>query len=336
MLFITIYVDDFFIFTNDTKMKKRLKKFLCNRFRMKDLGQAKYCLGLQITRNEERGELLLDQRKYIEDVLDRFNLANSHPVSTPFEPSERLDKSMAPKSEEEIEEMKKVPYKEAVGCLQYISQATRPDISYAVNAVSQFSSNPGQKHWAAVKRIFRYLKGTINNKLSFNKKGNDEIIGFTDADWGGDMDTRRSTTGYVFMLQGGAISWNVKRQPTVALSSCEAEYMALSRTIQEAFWWRNMLKQIFGERQIKIFCDNQSAIAIAKNGSYNPRTKHVDIRFHFVHDAIENGSVVINYVNTKDQAADGFTKPLVQSGVSTMKRIIGIKDYGGVLASSNP
>ncbi|KXJ62343.1 hypothetical protein RP20_CCG020162 [Aedes albopictus] len=324
MLFITIYVDDFLIFTNDAKMRKRLKTFLCNRFRMKDLGQAKYCLGLQISRNKERGELSIDQRKYIEDVLDRFNLTDCHPVSTPFESSERLDKSMTPKSQDEIEEMKKVPYKEAVGCLQYIAQATRPDISFAVNAVSQFSSNPGRKHWEAVKRILRYLKGTINNRLLFNKRGNGEIIGYTDADWGGDVDSRRSTTGYVFMFQGGAISWNVKRQPTVALSSCEAEYMALSRTIQEALWWRNMLKQIFGETQIKIFCDNQSAISIAKNGSYNPRTKHVDIRYHFVHDAIDSGSVAINYVNTKDQAADGFTKPLVQSGVTNMKRIIGI------------
>lgn len=130
----------------------------------------------------------------------------------------------------------------------------------------------------------------------------------------------------MFMLQGGAISWNVKKQPTVALSSCEAEYMAMSKAIQEALWWKNLQQQISGNVQIRLLCDNQSAICIANNGSYNPRTKHVDIRYHFVHDALYRKDVKLEYVGTNDQAADGFTKALAKPKLEVMKRLIGIKD----------
>lgn len=326
MLFVTIYVDDFLIFTNCRKMKKKLKRYLCSRFQMKDIGEAKFCLGLRISRNMERGELTLDQEKYVEELLEKYQMKNCHPVSTPFEPSERLDKSMCPTSTKEQEEMTKVPYKEAVGSLLYLAQATRPDISFAVNAVSQYCSNPGRRHWEAVKRILRYLKGTAGNRLVYKKDGNSQVVGYTDADWGGDPDTRKSTTGYVFVLQGGAISWSVKRQPTVALSSCEAEYMALSRTIQEALWLRNLQQPIFEEQKITILCDNQSAISIARNGSYNPRTKHVDIRYHFVHDTLEQDMIDLQYVNTNDQAADGFTKPLPPIKLVKQRQLIGITD----------
>lgn len=326
MLFLTVYVDDFLVFTNDKKLKKALKKFLCSRFQMKDLGEAKHCLGLRIRRDRVKGELSLDQQSYVEAMLEKFQMANCHAVATPFEPSLRLDKSMCPNTKEEEEEMKNVPYKEAIGSLTYLSQVTRPDISYAVNAVSQYSSNPGRKHWEAVKRIFRYLRGTAGDRLRYTKDGSPDIAGYTDADWGGDVDTRKSTTGYVFTMQGGAISWNVKRQPTVALSSCEAEFMAMSRTIQEALWWQSMLEQIFGKQEMDILCDNQSAICVAKNGSYNPRTKHVDIRYHFVHDSLYNGMIELKYVNTKQQAADGFTKPLAPPNLKAMKQQIGIED----------
>lgn len=308
MMFVTIYVDDFLIFTNDRNLKRKLKAYLSKHFKMKDLGEAKYCLGIRITRRRAEGKLWLDQQAYVEEVIQRFGMADSNPVATPADPSIRLSKTMGPKNEEEANEMKKIPFKEAVGCLAFAAQVTRPDIAYAVNAVSQFSANPGRQHWEAAKRIIRYLKGTSTKKLEYSRQESSELVGFSDADWGGDPDNRKSTTGYVFTLQGGAISWNVKKQPTVALSSCEAEYMALSRTIQEAMWWNNLRSQLFKDRSVPINCDNQSAISIANNGSYNPRTKHVSIRYHFVHDSLQQGVAQLRYIPTTEQPADGFTK----------------------------
>ncbi|XP_062542059.1 uncharacterized protein LOC134210052 [Armigeres subalbatus] len=233
---------------------------------------------------------------------------------------------MAPKSQKEIEEMKRIPFKEAVGCLSFVAQITRPDIAYALNAVSQFSSNPGRQHWEAVKKIMRYLKRTSLKKLEYTNHGPRDLVGFSDADWGGDPDNRKSTTGYVFTLQGGAISWNVKKQPTVALSSCKAEYMALSCTIQEPMRWNNSRSQMSEDRPIFVKCDNQAAISIANNGSYNPRTKHVSIRYHFVHDSLEQGVVQLDYLPTKEQPADGFTKPLAVQKQRQFCELLGVSD----------
>lgn len=172
MIFVTIYVDDFLLFSNDQALKKKLKEFLNYYFKMKDLGEAKLCLGLRITRDRSNGRLYLDQRQYLEDILDRFNMVNCNSVSTPADPSAKLDKTMCPTKPEEIEEMRTVPYKEAVGCFMYSACTTRPDIAFAVNMVSKFSNNPGRRHWEAVKRILRYLKGTLNHRLQFSKSDN--------------------------------------------------------------------------------------------------------------------------------------------------------------------
>lgn len=324
MIFVTIYVDDFLLFTNDSEMKKKLKTYLNSRFKMKDLGEAKLCLGLRITRDRTKGKIWIDQQQYILDVLNRFNMANCNSVSTPADPGVKLDQAMCPSNQEEIQSMQSIPYKEAVGSLTYIAQATRPDISFAVNMVSKFSSNPGRRHWEAVKRIIRYLKGTSDNRLEYSVTGNPQLTGYTDADWGGDEENRRSTSGYVFSKMGGAISWNCKRQEVVALSTCEAEYIALSRTTQEALWWQQMLKQVYGDIQVPILCDNQSAICVARNQGYNPRTKHISIRYHFVREALDRGDISLDYVSTKQQPADGFTKPLTRQNHEAFKKLLGI------------
>lgn len=305
-------------------MKLKLKCFLNSRFKMKDLGEAKFCLGLRITRDREKGKIFIDQQNYIEEILKRFNMANSNAVSTPADASLKLDKTMSPSTPEEAEAMKAVPFKEAVGSLLYAAQATRPDIAYAVNMVSQFCSDPGQRHWEAVKRILRYLRGTTEARLEYSANGTSQLTGYTDADWGGDVDTRKSTTGYIFMKMGGAVSWSVKRQATVALSSCEAEFMALSATVQEALWWQQLLEQIDGKQVVPVLCDNQSAICIAGNNGFKPRTKHVSIRYHFVKDSIENGDIKLGYISTREQPADGFTKPLARLKHVEFRKMIGI------------
>lgn len=190
---------------------------------------------------------------------------------------------------------------------------TRPDITFAISNVSKFNNQPGRSHWNAVKRIFRYLKKTSDYKLTFGANGeNNDIHGYCDADWASDIDDRKSCTGYVFKLQNGSISWASKKQPTVALSSVEAEYMALSMASQEAFWIRQTLGELLNEdvRAIKIYSDNQGAINMGQNQIYSPRTKHIDIRHHFVRESINCGNIQLDYINTNLMIADNLTKPV--------------------------
>ena len=311
MLFVAVYVDDVLIFSNCDRWKTEIKARLSQEFKMKDIGPAKYVLGIRVSRS--KNQIALDQENYVEAILNRFQMSDCKPVSTPMNTSEKLTREMCPSTAQEKERMKTVPYQEAVGCLMYLAQSTRPDICYAVNILSRFNSEPEEKHWCAVKHLFRYLRGTSKFRLTYKKGGVLKIEGYSDADWAADLEDRKSITGYVFTAQEGAVSWSCKRQQTVALSTCEAEYMALSAAVQEALWWRRLRGRIKMEEAITIHCDNQSAIAVARNGGYHPRTKHIDIRHHFIRDALEKGEVAVDYVGTEKQIADGLTKPLCRA-----------------------
>lgn len=310
--YIGVYVDDSMVFSNDTELKQFLKAELFRRFDMKDLGEAKFCLGLRINRDRENGIIYLDQRRHIVDLLHKFNMTECNPKFVPADVHQKLSIEMCPKTSREKEMMANVPYQEAVGSLLYISQGSRPDITYAVHSVSRFNHNPGMVHWEAVKRIMRYLKATLEAKLVFSKASNSNISGYCDADWAADLDERRSCTGYAFIKQGAAISWNSKRQPTVALSSAEAEYMSLSACIQEALWYRQLISNLDSstDNNITILCDNKSAIDLSGSNGYNARTKHIDIRHHFIRQSIQNKLVHVEHVSTDVMLADILTKPL--------------------------
>ena len=233
IIIVAVYVDDFLMFSNDEKLVAEVKEHLMSKFHMKDLEETEHVLGIRVTRKE--GRIILDQERYIEKLLGQYSMVNCNTVSTPLDPNQRLTKEMCPRNADEENRMKNVPFRELVGGLQFLaSSCTRPDISYATSVVSSFSSNPGEVHWTAAKRIIRYLKGTKHMRLTYDKANEGSFRGFTDVDWGNDPDTRRSVTGYVYVHAGGAISWTSKRQPTVASSTAEAEYMALSAAAQEA------------------------------------------------------------------------------------------------------
>lgn len=313
--YIAVYVDDSMIFSNDLELKRFLKNELFRRFHMKDLGEATFCLGLRITRDRANGIIYLDQRRHIEDLLQKFNMENCKPAIVPADPNQHLSKAMSPKTSIDKESMSHVPYQEAVGGLLYISQGSRPDITYAVHSVSRFNNEPGRPHWEAVKRILRYLKGTVDAKLMFTKASRSNIVGYCDADWARDLDERRSCTGYVFVKQGAPISWNSKRQSTVALSSAEAEYMSLSACTQEALWFRQFEMDFSSSSTgsaVNIYCDNKSAIDLSETNGYNARTKHIDIRHHFVRHSVQEDLVHVEYLPTEGMLADIFTKPLSQ------------------------
>ena len=200
-----------------------------------------------------------------------------------------------------------------IGSLMYPMIQTRPDICYAVTILSRYNHNPNAKHIAAVKRVIRYLKGTLNYGITY---GSDSTLtGYTDADWAADAETRRSLGAYVFLLYGGAVSWTSKRQQSIALSSCEAEYMAQTQASKEAIWLTRLLSELdvgFGlpTKPVVIKADNQGAIALTEDPRFHSRTKHIDIQWHFVRDQVETGAVRFEWIPTKDMVADGLTKPL--------------------------
>jgi ATP-binding cassette subfamily B (MDR/TAP) protein 1 len=232
------------------------------------------------------------------------------PISTPLPVNFKLSSGMSPSNEAERMEMSRVPYASAVGSLMYAMICTRPDIAQAVGVVSRFMADPGKEHWNAVKRILRYIKGTSGVAICF---GGSELTvrGYVDSDFAGDHDKRKSTTGYVFTLAGGAVSWLSKLQTVVALSTTEAEYMAATQACKEAIWIQRLMEELgHVQQKIVVYCDSQSALHIARNPAFHSRTKHIGVQYHFVREVVEEGSVDMQKIHTNDNLADAMTKPI--------------------------
>jgi hypothetical protein len=236
-------------------------------------------------------------------------MLNCNSVTTPLDTSIKLT---ATTEDDALADEKE--YARIVGGLMFAACVTRPDIMCAVGKLSQFLNNPSSKHLLAAKRVLRYLKGTLTLGITYRPPPL-RLSGYSDADWAGDMSTRRSTTGYVVMLNGGAIAWKSQRQPTVALSTMEAEYMALTEAVKELTWIRKLLAELgydqdSGNAPTDLYSDNQSAIALAKNPVSHARAKHIDIRHHFIREAIHDKIVWVQYIPTSDMTADSLTKAL--------------------------
>ncbi|KAG8498902.1 hypothetical protein CXB51_005261 [Gossypium anomalum] len=309
-VYLLLYVDDMLIAAKDKGEIRKVKAQLSEEFEMKDLGPAKKILGMEILRDRKTSKLYLSQKGYIEKLLCRFNMRSAKPVSTPLAAHFRLSSALSPQSDDEIEYMSHVPYSSAVGSLMYAMVCSRPDLSYAVSAVSRYMANPGKEHWKAVQWILRYLRGTTDVCLQFGRT-EDGVIGYVDADFAGDLDRRRSLTGYVFTIGGCAISWKATLQTTVTLSTTEALYMAITEACKEAIWLKGLFSELNEDLQIStIFCDSQSAIFLTKDQMFHERTKHIDVRYHFVRDIIARGDIVVSKINTHENPADMMTKSL--------------------------
>ncbi|CDF77556.1 Retrovirus-related Gag-Pol polyprotein [Chondrus crispus] len=308
IMLIALYVDDLLLAGSDIHAIKWMKGELNKRFEMKDLSEAKVCIGLEIHRDRTIKTLSLTQTKYALNVLDRFKMSTCNPSLTPMEQGRKTTNSIENDSET------KVPYREAVGCLMYLMVGTRPDLAYAIGKLSQHSANPCESHWAGVKRVMRYVQGTRNLGIVFdNKSKSPELLGFSDADWAGCSDSRKSTSGYVFKFCGGAISWSSRKQTVVATSTCEAEYIALCEACKEATWLRQVVADVLGldsDPTIMMGCDNAGTISFAQNESINRRNKRVDVKYHYVRDAIKRNIVYLSHCPTTSMPADILTKAL--------------------------
>eukprot|EP00731_Ephydatia_muelleri_P018948 Em0011g988a len=304
---IAVYVDDLIIIAKNPETMERIKGSLTERFKMKDLGKLHYCLGINIEYDENK----------------RYQLSEAKSSCTPADINVKLVKD-----DGAAKLADSVCYQSMVGSLLYAAIATRPDIAQAVGAVSKFNSCPTETHLTGVKHILRYLKGTINLGLKFEKTADSSIIGFSDADWAGDLDNRHSTSGNLFVMSGGAISWLSKKQPVVALSTTEAEYVALGAATQEVVWLRRLLSDIKASPKMPTIIseDNQGTIAIARNPVYHARTKHIDIKYHYVREALMDGVIDLVYCPTQQMTADILTKPLSRDQFETLRHEMGLKD----------
>lgn len=322
ILIMTVYVDDLIIATNENELLNQIKNKLKETFKMRDLGPLKYCLGIQFVQDKESKEIKMNQFKYISDLVKRYKLQEANIAITPLEPKIKLSKN------EDSPEISSKQYQSLIGSLMYAAIATRPDIMYAVSALSCFNNCPRRSQWTSAKRVLRYLKGTANLSLCFRSTSK-PLTGFVDADWGGDVDTRTSRTGYIFKLAGAAVSWESRKQRSVATSSTEAEYMALTEASREAVYLRrllNELKLIQLNQPTTIFCDNQSASKLVRNHIFHARTKHIDIRHHYVRQVFEEGSIDITYLKTSEMTADLLTKSLSKPSLTKHRIKMGLKD----------
>lgn len=305
-VYLLMYVDDMLIAAKNVIDVAELKEQLSTEFEMKDLGATRRILGMDISRDRNVGVLRLSQSCYLKKVVDNFQMADAKSTQTPIGAHFKL---AAVTNDGECADTEEVPYCSAVGSIMYAMVGTRPDLAHGIGVVSRYMSKLGNLHWEAVKWLLRYIKGTQDLHLVFTKAEKLEIQGFCDSDFGGDLDMKRSTSGYVFTVGDNVVSWKSSLQPVVALSTTEAEFIALTEAVKESIWLKGLLEDFgFSHGAVKVWCDSQSAICLSKNNAYHERTKHVARKFHFIRDIVENGEVDVQKVHTSRNPADILTK----------------------------
>lgn len=303
-IYVALFVDDFFIFYNCKSSYEQLKTELVNKFKIKDLGQIKQCLGMRV--NVKKDCITVDQEQFVNHILNRFNMSDCHGTETPMEVNLKLEKGENNNCDN------RYPYQQLIGSLMYLSVLTRPDIAYSVSFLSQYNNSYNDTHWKHLKRLLKYLQKTKSYGLVF-KKDSCNLHGFVDADWASCTLDRRSYTGFCFMMSGCVISYESRKQRTVALSSAESEYMALGEACKEAIYLQNVLYDLLkpcDSAPICLYSDSQSSLKLAANPLFHKRTKHIDVRHHFVRECVSNNKVILEYVSTSDMPADLLTKSL--------------------------
>ena len=313
-IFLVLYVDDILLATNDLGLLHQTKKYLSRNFEMKDMGEATYVIGIEIFRDRSQGLLGLSQKTYINKILERFNMEKCSAGVVPIQKGDKFNAIQCPKNELERVQMRNIPYASVVGSLMYAQTCTRPDISFAVEMLGRYQSNPGLDHWKAAKKILRYLQGTKNHMLTYKRSDHLKVIGYSDSDFAGCVDTRKSTFGYLFQLAEGAISWKSAKQSVIAASTMEAEFVACFEATIHGLWLRNFISELrivdSIARPLKIYCDNSAAVFFSKNDKYSKGAKHMEIKYFAVKEEVQKQRVSIEHISTNLMIADPLTKGL--------------------------
>ncbi|WVZ62530.1 hypothetical protein U9M48_012269 [Paspalum notatum var. saurae] len=304
-MYVLIYVDDIIIVSSSGNATDKLIHELTEEFAVKDLGRLDYFLGVEVVPTKHG--LILSQKRYAHDLLQRAKMDKCKPISTPMAASEKLSKEQGNALTGDAQ----FQYRSIVGGLQYLT-ITRPDLSFVVNKVCQFIQAPTDVHWAAVKRILRYIKGTLDQGLRIQKSVNNTLSAFSDADWAGCPDDRRSTSGFAVMLGSNLVSWSSRKQATVSRSSTEAEYKAIANVTAELIWLQTLLNElgIYQSEAPILWSDNLGAVYLTSNPMFHARTKHIEVDFHFVREQVARKALKVRFISSKDQLADIFTKAL--------------------------
>jgi hypothetical protein len=308
-LIVILYVDDITIMGTSIEAVERLKVDLAKRYEMTDLGEIEAYLGIRINRDRKNKRIQIDQSGYIRTILNRFGMADANPHNTPLPAGAdvHLVKNTTQASESEIKHFQRL-----IGSLLYVQIGTRPDISFAVSRLAQYAANPSAQHLRLAQYVMSYLVGSQDMSITYDGANGDGLHGYSDSSMGDQTDDRHSTSGYVFLLANGAISWSSRKQKTIAQSTSEAEYMAMTDAANQAVWYRGFLRELgySVDTPIPIHGDNKGAIDLALNPVTGRRSKHIDIKHHVIREYIEDKSITLIRTPTAEMVADGFTKSL--------------------------
>ena len=321
-LIMSVYVDDILLLGQDERKINQMKATLASTFQMTDLGLCSYYLGMHVQHGKDGG-VKIHQAAYVQQILERFGLQDIAPVKTPMKTNVKLMKHSGPPESLTFQRT----YQSKVGSLNYAMVVSRPDIAYAVGVVSRYCANPNKQHMEAVDDIYAYLKGCPDLGLHY-KHDSLGLTAYVDADWAGCRDTRRSTTGYVLKLSGAPISWSSRRQKTVAQSTCEAEYIAGYKAAQEIIWMQNLINELnlpgLQVNNTPLFIDNNAALKLSRNPEFHDRTKHIEMKYHFLRQVTLDGHINTKRVDSKNNLADILTKALPRDSFEALLRALGI------------
>jgi hypothetical protein len=326
-----VHVDDFLIVSSTSDASRAFKNELKSLWTISDLGEARFCIGIGISRDRPNRTVSISQTALIDRVVQQFGQADADPISTPMDPSVakclvRPLPSDPPLSDADARDLAHLPYRSLIGSLMYLAVGTRPDISFAVARLCQFLDCYRRAHWSAAIRVVRYLKGTRSLALTLGGDPEVDLVGFSDSSHADCPETARSTMGYCFSIGGAIFTWSSRRQKTVSNSSCEAEYIALSEASREALWLRQFLREIhfLKPNPTILLCDNNGAKSLSADPTHHSRSKHIDVRHHFVCERVEDGSIAVWRVPGHDNVADIFTKALPRPDFTRLRPYLGL------------